>query len=174
MRRPSELVTLGDTLARLFGADSDPIEAIDRRARQLFPDQNPVVWEGDAATFQFTFVSPSAVEILGHPRWRWTDEPTFWADVIVHSEDREEAIAYCALATARCRDHAFEYRAVSRDGRVVWLKDIVRVIQGRKGVPVKLRGVMFDITAEKTAAGTSSMRPSWQEPSRAELDGASP
>ena len=104
-----------------------------------------ILWEGDAKTFQFTFVSQAAERILGYPVARWY-EPNFWADVIVHPEDRDDAVAYCALATGQGRDHTFEYRARAADGRLVWLRDIVRVVPGAKGVPESLRGVMVDVT----------------------------
>src|SRR6266480_2404681 len=41
-----------------------------------------IVWEADAQTFAFTFVSPQAERMLGYPLARWTTEPTFWKDHI--------------------------------------------------------------------------------------------
>jgi len=116
----------------------------------LVDDLDAIVWEGDAQTFQFSFVSKAAEKILGYPAERWY-EPGFWADVVVHPDDRDHAVAYCALATAQGRDHTFEYRARAADGRLVWLRDVVRVVHGDKGIPVSLRGVMIDITAELDA-----------------------
>ena len=113
----------------------------------LVDDLDAIVWEGDAQTFQFSYVSKAAERILGYPCEKWL-EPGFWADVVVHPEDRDDAIAYCALATGNGRDHTFEYRARAADGRIVWLRDIVRVVRGDKGMPVRLRGVMVDITHE--------------------------
>ena len=106
-----------------------------------------IVWEGDAQTFQFSFVNKTAEEMLGYPVERWY-EPNFWVDVVVHPEDRDHAVSYCALATGQGRDHTFEYRACAADGRIVWLRDVVRVVRGEKGLPVTLRGVMIDITNE--------------------------
>jgi PAS domain S-box-containing protein len=119
---------------------------LEARAARFLPNQRAIVWEGDAATFQFTFVSRSAEDVLGYPASRWTTEPTFWADIVVHPRDRNDAIAYCALATGQGRDHDFVYRAVAADGRVVWLHDVVRVVMGPKGVAQRLRGIMLDVT----------------------------
>ena len=116
----------------------------------LVDDLDAIVWEGDAQTFQFSFVSKAAEKILGYPAERWY-EPDFWADVVIHPDDRDHAIAYCALATGQGRDHTFEYRARAADGRLVWLRDVVRVVLGDKGIPVSLRGVMIDITSELDA-----------------------
>ena len=48
-------------------------------------------------------------------------------------------------------NHEFEYRAVAVDGRIVWLRDIVRVIKNERGQPIILRGAMIDISRSKVA-----------------------
>ncbi len=116
------------------------------RQQQLDPFRTGgvIIWRGDARTFQFKYVSQEAEEILGYPVSRWIDEPTFWIEHI-HPDDRDWAPSFCARATADCEDHDFEYRMIASDGRVVWLRDIVRVSL-EDGVPVELYGVMVDIT----------------------------
>lgn len=146
--RPTPVSIDADTSA-LFGQNDDPIELVEARSKALYPDGPPIVWQGDPATFRFFWVSESAQTILGYPARRWIEEPTFWADVVVHADDKQRAIAYCALATAKGRDHVFEYRARAADGRLVWLRDLVRVVLGPKQIPILLRGVMFDVTAVK-------------------------
>ncbi len=106
-----------------------------------------IVWEADAATQQFTFVSPQAKEMLGYPVERWTEEPDFWPSHI-HEEDREESVEFCAAAIRQLQDHEFEYRMIDAEGNIVWLRDIASVIV-EDGKPVKLRGVMIDITERK-------------------------
>jgi PAS domain S-box-containing protein len=135
-------------MAEAFGRNVDSMQEVRDRAERLFPGENVIVWEGDAQTFQFSYVSEAAERILGYPRDRWTDEPTFWADVVVHPEDRNDAIAFCALATGRCRDHDFVYRARAADGRVVTLHDVVKVIVGERGVASTLRGIMLERPAD--------------------------
>src|SRR5690606_2475651 len=46
--------------------------------------------------------------------------------------------------------HDFEYRMITKDGSVLWLRDIVSVIS-EDNKPVLLRGIMIDITAHKQA-----------------------
>jgi len=116
--------------------------------RQLVQSVQAIVWEADARTWKFTFVSQAAETILGYPVSRWLTEEDFWRSIL-HPEDRERAIASChELSEAGC-NHEFEYRAVAADGRVVWLRDIVRVILNDDGTPGSLRGVMFDVTQRK-------------------------
>lgn len=145
-------------LLRAFGSPEDPIDQVEARCRAELPDFRTILWEGDPATFQFSYVSPLAAEVLGYPVERWTREPTFWTDVVVHPEDRDEAVSFCALATAQSRNHDFRYRARCADGRVVTLLDVVQVITGGRGVPVKLRGLMLELPVD-VEWGSRSARP---------------
>ena len=118
-----------------------------RRYEDLINSIDGLVWEADAQTFRFTFVSPQAERLLGYPCAQWLDEPAFWRDHI-HPEDRDEAVKYCVERTAKKETHQFEYRMIAADGRVAWLHDFVTV-QVENDRPVTLRGVMVDITERK-------------------------
>jgi PAS domain S-box-containing protein len=116
-----------------------------QRFRELVNSIEGIVWEADARTFQFTFVSQQAERILGYPAERWLAEAHFWKDRI-HPDDRDGVITLYTAATAEGRDCDFEFRMLAADGRVVWMRDLVTVaVEG--GEPVRLRGVMVDITA---------------------------
>jgi len=144
---------LQSRLEAVLGNRSDPIAMVSHRARRTLTDLDAMVWEADAASFQFLFVNSSAFEMFGYRLKRWTSEPRFWIDTVVHPEDRREALACCALATAQGRDHRFAYRAVCADGSIRWVLDVIQVITGQLGVAERLRGIMIDISDE--AAGWS-------------------
>jgi PAS domain S-box-containing protein len=128
--------------------------------RQLVGSVQAIVWETDAMTWRFSFVSQAAKEILGYPIQRWLGELNFWINII-HPEDRARTVTYCHEMTARGNDHELEYRALTADGRVVWLRDIVRVVKNHEGRPVSRRGVKIDISALKR--GEEALRTSVQE-----------
>lgn len=106
-----------------------------------------IVWEADAQTFAFTFVSEQAERMLGYPVERWINEPDFWAKHI-YEEDRTSAITYCLKSTAEGKSHQFEYRMIAADGRLLWLRDIVAVIM-EDDKPARLSGIMVDITEQR-------------------------
>jgi PAS domain S-box-containing protein len=112
--------------------------------RHLVESNDAIVWRADAETLQFKFVSKAAEALLGYPVESWIGEPGFWQDHI-HPDDRQWAISLCMEATRQMQSHNLEYRMIAADGRVVWLRDIVRVI-AENGHPHELVGVMFDIT----------------------------
>ncbi|TWI79248.1 PAS domain S-box-containing protein [Lacibacter cauensis] len=117
------------------------------RYQQLMNTIDGIVWEADAQTFAFTFVSEQAERILGYPLERWLNEPDFWP-AHIHEDDRTWAVNYCAQTTAQGQAHQFEYRMHAADGRIIWMRDIVAVVmEGNK--PVRLSGIMVDITEQK-------------------------
>jgi len=117
----------------------------EQKQRQLMETVKAIVWEADAQTRRFSFVSQAAEEILGYPVEDWLEQPDFWVKLI-HPDDREHAIAYCQASAAEGKDHEFEYRAIAADGRIVGLRDLVRVIKDENGIPRRLRGVMVEIS----------------------------
>ncbi len=116
---------------------------------ELVNSVNCIVWEADALSLKFTFVNRQAEQILGYPVEQWLSDPNFWADHIL-PDDRDWAVAYCLDAIKQQRPHQFEYRMITADGRVVWMRDVVTVVieQGRVKT---LRGILIDITERKRA-----------------------
>ena len=119
------------------------------RVNELMGDVEAIIWEATPDA-QFTYVSSSAVTMLGYPIERWL-EPNFFADVFLHADDRDEAVRLCREATERGEDHRLGYRAISASGDVVWIHDIVRVVKDLTGAPIKLRGVMVDDSKRRLA-----------------------
>jgi len=125
----------------------EALQTSEKRYADLMNNLDGIVWEVDARTWQFRFVSPQAERILGYPVSRWLNEPNFWPNHI-HPDDREAAVKYCVESTRQACDHDFEYRMVAADGRAVWLHDVVSV-KADHGEVVTLHGVMVDISNRK-------------------------
>jgi len=107
-----------------------------------------VPWEANAKTWQFTYVGPQAVKLLGYPVEQWYQKD-FWVEHL-HPEDRDYAIDFCLRSSRPQKDYVFDYRMIASDKRVVWLLDIVSVVATDE-VPERLRGYMIDITERKVA-----------------------
>jgi len=97
----------------------------EERYRHLVHGLDAIVWEADAVTLQFTFVSQQAQQILGYEPEAWLTDPTFWMDRL-HPADRDWVIEFYKLAALEKRDLEFEYRMMAVDGRAVWLHNSVR------------------------------------------------
>ena len=137
--------TLGAVIERV--AASQEVAASEARFRTLVETADVVVWEFDAKEQRFTYVSPEAAR-FGYPMEEWYKQG-FWMSVI-HEDDREHAVGFCATEFAAGRSHRFQYRMRCADGSVVWIDDVVNV-EHRGGQPAMMRGVMVDITQLREA-----------------------
>ena len=120
-----------------------------QRIESLINTIDGIVWECDAKTFAFNFISQKTEKILGYTAEEWLENPNFWTDHI-HPEDRNWIIESCALQTSQNLNHDFEYRMIAKNGSVIWLRDIVNVVL-ENGKAESLCGIMIDITKTKEA-----------------------
>ena len=113
--------------------------------RSLVESLSAIAWEADANDFTYSYVSPHAEALLGYPLSEWL-KPGFWRSIL-HPEDALWAQAYCDSETAAGRDHSLDYRVICAEGRSLWVRNIVSMIEhGHKSV---MRGLMIDISETK-------------------------
>ncbi|HZD18684.1 MAG TPA: PAS domain S-box protein [Actinomycetota bacterium] len=103
----------------------------------------------DPKTTRCVYVGPQLRELLGYDPDEWIADVDLWLEV-VHPEDRERvaAINDGADDTGELK---FEYRAIARDGRTVWIHDEAVPIAAADGRPGYWLGVMVDITPQRAA-----------------------
>src|SRR5579859_593843 len=145
----SDLEVSSENLTR-SASEGAAAQDLARRFHDLVQGLDAIVWEADAATLLFVFVSRRAEEILGYPAEHWVTIPNFWTDHI-HPEDRERTTTQFRATLFAGTDHELEYRMTASDGRVVWFRNIVRIIRDGGGRALRVRGVMLDITKQKLA-----------------------
>jgi PAS domain S-box-containing protein len=127
------------------------VATTEERYRDLVEQMGAIFWEADPEKSGFRFVSGGAERILGYPAERWVKEPDFWVSR-VHPDDR--AAVLDAWARARRRTvgtEEFEFRALTADGRTLWLHEKAYVYQRSPTGEARLLGTIFDITARKEA-----------------------
>ena len=127
----------------------------ENRLRQLLETVKVIPWELDLKTWRFIYVGPQAVDLLNYPIPQWYEE-NFWINHL-HPDDLEKSVRFCQEAIARCENHELEYRMLAADGRVVWLRHVVSVVE-EAGSPTMLRGFIFDITDLKLVEETLILR----------------
>ncbi|MCL6621789.1 MAG: PAS domain S-box protein [Syntrophobacterales bacterium] len=96
------------------------------------------------------FVSPQAQAILGFSWSDYEQDPDLWRRQL-HPEDRDRVLAEMARCQAEGAPFAAEYRMLTQDQRVVWLRDEARLITDTDGRPLAFQGVILDITARRQA-----------------------
>ncbi len=127
---------------------TESLRETNARHESLVNTVDCIVWEADAATLAFTYVSPHAEAMLGFPLASW-HLPSFWADHL-HPDDREATLRCRSDATLQQRHHTIEYRMLHKAGHSIWVRDIVTVlVEG--GRASKLRGLILDVDKLKRA-----------------------
>ena len=131
-----------------FKQAEEELRESEEKHRLLSENVEAILWEFDIPLNRWTYVSPQVKRILGHSPDDFTNLQ-FWIDHI-DEKDRSWASAYCAECTQKGESHEFEYRFLKKDSASIWLRDIVHV-EMRDDQPVKMRGLMIDITERKKA-----------------------
>jgi diguanylate cyclase (GGDEF)-like protein/PAS domain S-box-containing protein len=117
--------------------------------RVLLESTKAIPWKLNWETKQFTYIGPQIEDVLGFPRNSWTGSEV-WVERI-HPEDQDWVVDYCHAKSVAGLDHFADYRALNSGGEVVWIRDVVRVLQDKNGKVVGLVGFMLDITEKKLA-----------------------
>lgn len=92
---------------------------------------------------QWHYVSPQIEAVLGYTRREWQDHPELFFSR-VHEEDRERYLEAEERTQRMGEPFSIEYRVLTRDDRVLWVRDEAVPVPGTGGR--LLQGVMYDIT----------------------------
>lgn len=103
-------------------------------------------WEADFPSSTFTYVGEQAAYLLGYPTEDWY-QSDFWT-AHLHPDDRGRAMAKCLEYSNGRDNYEMECRMIAKDGRVVWLHNLVTLIR-ENGSPKTVRGFSIDITKSK-------------------------
>ncbi|WP_369772162.1 diguanylate cyclase domain-containing protein [Thioalkalivibrio sp. ALE14] len=114
--------------------------------RTLLESTRAIPWRIDWATMRFTYIGPQIEALLG-----WT--PESWVSIDdwverMHPDDRESVVNFCVTQSQSGVDHEADYRALTRDGHYIWIRDVVHVVR-KDGEVEALVGFMFDISERK-------------------------
>jgi len=126
---------------------NDNFEADSAVYKTLLESTKAIPWKIDWNTLQFSYIGPQIEQLLG-----WT--PSSWVTVEdwasrMHPEDRAWVVDYCVAQSKSGTDHEADYRALTKDGEYVWIRDVVHVVRNAEGEVEALIGFMFDITERK-------------------------
>jgi PAS domain S-box-containing protein len=119
----------------------------ERHYEDLVNSVDLVVWEADARTHEFTFVSRHAGKLLGCPSADWLGDPGFLKSRL-HPADRPRVMAFRSAELSFSEPHAIEYRLMRPDGGSVWVRDAATAAVLKGGRLVR-RGVMENVTERK-------------------------
>jgi PAS domain S-box-containing protein len=142
------IAILTSLIDRRFSAQSLELHTSEQRYRQLVESAQVILWRCGVDAKDFSYVNREAEELLGFTTEKWTTTSAFWVDHL-HPEDRAVVESHCKDAAENDVSHPFEHRMIATDGREVWFRTSVRLVEGTENK--ELAGVMTDITERKQA-----------------------
>ncbi len=115
--------------------------------KTLLESTKAIPWKIDWATMSFAYIGPQIEKLLGWSQDSWRSAQD-WAERM-HPEDRAWVVDYCVSQSKCGIDHEADYRALTKDGHYVWIRDVVHVLRKEDGSVDALIGFMFDISDRK-------------------------
>ena len=115
--------------------------------KTLLESTKAIPWKIDWATAKFAYIGPQIEALLGWSPASWVSVED-WASRI-HEDDRQRVVNFCVAQSQAGVDHEADYRALTRDGEYVWIRDVVHVLRQPDGTVEALVGFMFDISERK-------------------------
>ena len=162
MKRGAADYLIKDRMTRLGAAAAQALDSRRLRAekrgaeqalRQAEENYRTLVEQIPAVTYvvtygapdRTTYISPQIESLLGFSPEEWLADPDLWLDQI-HADDRERVLAEVKQIDSTGASLDIEYRALCRDGRMLWIKNQATMIRDDSGRPRFTQGILSDIT----------------------------
>jgi two-component system, OmpR family, phosphate regulon sensor histidine kinase PhoR len=90
------------------------------------------------------YIGPQVNELLGFSREDWMAQPDLFSR-LVHPDDRQRVAQEAAAVHPNGQAFRSEYRMLSRDGRIVWVRDEAVTVRNAAGQPLFVQGYLADV-----------------------------
>jgi diguanylate cyclase (GGDEF)-like protein/PAS domain S-box-containing protein len=120
-----------------------------QRLNNIFNHLNDIVWSISWPDLEVQFISRAVEDIVGYSTAEFKNDPNLLYK-ITHPEDKhinERALKQLAEEGYTER----EFRVISKDGNIIWIQDKGEMIYDENHNPIRVEGVMRDVTKRKQA-----------------------
>ncbi|MGV8917874.1 MAG: sensor domain-containing diguanylate cyclase [Pseudomonas sp.] len=123
-----------------------PAESDNTVYKTLLESTKAIPWRIDWKSMTFSYIGPQIETLLGWQQDSWLGVND-WVERM-HPDDRDYVVNFCVAQSQAGVDHEADYRALTKDGDYVWIRDVVHVVR-KDGEVEALVGFMFDISERK-------------------------
>lgn len=128
---------------------NDAIRKSRSQLQSILDNTLDVIWSVSMPDFKVILVSPSVEKVYGYSVEEWFQKGNIWQTAIHHKDQHLLDKIMETLKNEGSFD--FEYRIVTKAGQVKWIKNKAKIIFDENQQPIRLDGVVSDISKRKKA-----------------------
>jgi PAS domain S-box-containing protein len=120
----------------------------EERYRTLVEQLPAVTYMQEIENSTLAYVSPQIEGVLGYSPEEYLANPDL-RSLTIHPEDRGWVLQEDIRTDETGEPYSVEYRRISRDGRVVWVREEAVLVRDSEGRPLFWQGILMDVTERK-------------------------
>jgi PAS domain S-box-containing protein len=120
----------------------------EERYRTLVEQLPAVTYMQEIEYATLAYVSPQIESVLGYSPEEYLANPDLRSQTI-HPEDRGWVLQEDIRTDETGEPYSVEYRRISHDGRVVWVREEAVLVRDAEGRPLFWQGILMDVTERK-------------------------
>jgi PAS domain S-box-containing protein len=120
----------------------------EERYRTLVEQLPAVTYMQEIENATLAYVSPQIESVLGYSPEEYLATPGLRSQTI-HPEDRGWVLQEDIRTDETGEPYSVEYRRISHDGRVVWVREEAVLVRDSEGRPLFWQGILMDVTERK-------------------------
>jgi PAS domain S-box-containing protein len=120
----------------------------EERYRTLVEQLPAVTYMQEIENATLAYVSPQIEGVLGYSPEEYLANPDL-RSLTIHPEDRGWVLQEDSRTDETGEPYSVEYRRISRDGRVVWVREEAVLVRDSEGGPLFWQGILMDVTERK-------------------------
>ena len=118
--------------------------------QHLFSHISAVIYSAKTSdNYGATFISGNVKQMLGYEPKKFLKDTNFWINHI-HPEDMHR-ISEEVPKVFEKKFHTSEYRFKHKNGKYIWVQDVMKLVRDDTGEPSEIIGYWVDVTKQKTA-----------------------
>lgn len=125
----------------------DALRESEARLSSILNAMEEVVWSVRLPDYAPIFITPSVERLYGISHERFSSDGSLWEQVIYPQDRAVSARILEQLASAG--EYAEEYRIITGDGTLKWVRNRGKLIRDTAGTPLRIDGIVSDITPQR-------------------------
>jgi PAS domain S-box-containing protein len=117
-----------------------------QKLESILNEMTDVVWSAPLPDYQLIFATPSFEKLFGEVLESWYDNILWWEKVVYHED--AHIIPEVAESLSSTGTFQTKHRIINNNGEIKWVSHSGKIVRNQQNEPIRLDGVMKDITSQ--------------------------